>query len=74
MCADGAIFAKTGYSGTAPKLKPCYLDEAVTEFASRTAQKLRKQGTTTSQVLVLVFARTSPFRKDPQYSRSSLNV
>ena len=45
------------------------LNEAVTEFASRAAQKLRKQSSTTSQVLV--FIRTSPFRKDPQYSRST---
>ena len=45
------------------------LGEAVTEFASRAAQKLRKQSSTTSQVLV--FIRTSPFRKDPQYSRST---
>ena len=45
------------------------LNEAVTEFASRAAQKLRKQGSTTSQVLV--FIRTSPFRKDTQYSRST---
>jgi DNA polymerase V len=45
------------------------LNEAMTEFASRAAQKLRKQGSTTSQVLV--FIRTSPFRKDPQYSRST---
>ncbi len=45
------------------------LNEAVTEFASRAAQKLRKQGSTASQVLV--FIRTSPFRKDPQYSRST---
>ena len=45
------------------------LNEAVTEFASRAAQKLRRQGSRTSQVLV--FIRTSPFRKDPQYSRST---
>ena len=45
------------------------LNEAVTEFASRASQKLRKQGSTASQVLV--FVRTSPFRKDPQYSRST---
>jgi DNA polymerase V len=31
--------------------------------------QVRKQGSTTSQVLV--FIRTSPFRKDPQYSRST---
>jgi DNA polymerase V len=45
------------------------LDEAVTEFASRAAQKLRKQSSLAGQVLV--FIRTSPFRKDPQYSRST---
>lgn len=44
------------------------LKEAVTEFASRAAEKLRKQNGVTSQVLV--FIHTSPFRKDPQYSRS----
>lgn len=45
------------------------LNEAITEFASRSAQKLRKQGSLAGQVLV--FIRTSPFRKDPQYSRST---
>jgi len=45
------------------------LSEAVTEFASRAAVKLRKQGSLASQVLC--FIRTSPFRKDPQYSRST---
>ena len=45
------------------------LNEAVTEFASRAAVKLRKQGSLAGQVLV--FIRTSPFRKDPQYSRST---
>ena len=45
------------------------LGEAVTEFASRAAEKLRKQGGHAAQVLV--FIRTSPFRaKDRQYSRS----
>ena len=44
------------------------LNEAVTHFASRAAEKLRKQGSTTLQVMC--FVRTSPFRKDPQYSRS----
>ena len=44
------------------------LNEAVTEFASRAAVKLRKQGSLAGQVLV--FVRTSPFRRDPQYSRS----
>jgi DNA polymerase V len=45
------------------------LSEAVTEFACRAAVKLRKQGSQVGQVLV--FIRTSPFRKDPQYSRST---
>lgn len=45
------------------------LNEAITEFASRAAQKLRKQSSLAGQVLV--FIRTSPFRKDPQYSRST---
>jgi len=44
------------------------LNEAVTEFASRAAEKLRKQDSQASQVLC--FIRTSPFRPDPQYSRS----
>ena len=44
------------------------LAEAVTEFASRAAQKLRKQYSLAGQVLC--FVRTSPFRADPQYSRS----
>ncbi len=45
------------------------LSEAVTDFASRAAVKLRKQCSLVSQVLV--FIRTSPFRQDPQYSRST---
>ncbi|MFM1909195.1 MAG: hypothetical protein RLZZ591_2872 [Pseudomonadota bacterium] len=44
------------------------LQEAVTEFVSRAAGKLRKQGSLAGQILV--FIRTSPFRKDEQYSRS----
>lgn len=44
------------------------LDEAVTEFASRSAAQLREQGSRAGQVMV--FIRTSPFRSDPQYSRS----
>ena len=45
------------------------LAEAVTEFASRAAQKLRKQHSLAGQVMV--FIRTSPFRQDAQYSRST---
>jgi DNA polymerase V len=44
------------------------LTQAVTEFASRAAEKVRKQQSLASEVMV--FIRTSPFRKDPQYSRS----
>jgi DNA polymerase V len=44
------------------------LNEAITHFASLAAEKLRKQGSTAHQVMCFVL--TSPFRKDPQYSRS----
>jgi DNA polymerase V len=44
------------------------LTEAVSEFSSRAAEKLRKQSSLAAQVMV--FIRTSPFRKDAQYSRS----
>jgi DNA polymerase V len=51
-----------------PVLDLAALTEAVTEFASRAAEKLRKQHTLASEVMV--FVRTSPFRQDAQYSRS----
>jgi len=44
------------------------LTQAVTEFASRAAEKARKQHSLAGDVMV--FIRTSPFRKDSQYSRS----
>ena len=45
------------------------LIEAVSEFASRAGEKLRKQGGAASQVLV--FIHTSPFRKgDKQFSQA----
>jgi DNA polymerase V len=44
------------------------LKEAVSEFAGRAAEKLRSQNSLAGEVLV--FIRTSPFRKVPQYSRS----
>ncbi len=44
------------------------LAEAVTEFSTRAAHKLRGQAGAAGQVMV--FIRTSPFRKTPQYSRS----
>ena len=44
------------------------LSEAVTEFASKAAHKLRGQGSLAGQVLV--FIRTSPFRREAQFSQS----
>ena len=51
-----------------PVLDLAGLTEAVTEFASRVAEKVRKQHSLASEVMV--FIRTSPFRQDAQYSRS----
>lgn len=51
-----------------PVTKLEVLEEAVSEFASRAAQKLRKQGSLAGQILV--FAQTSPFRPGPRFSRS----
>lgn len=47
-----------------------HLREAVTEFASHAAQNVRKQHSRARQVLV--FIRTSPFRQDAYYSRSTI--
>lgn len=44
------------------------LMQAVSEFASRAAEKLRKQGSVATEVQV--FAHTSPFRDGPQFNRS----
>ena len=44
------------------------LVEAVSEYASRAAEKLRRQNGLAGQVQV--FAHTSPFREGPRYSRS----
>lgn len=44
------------------------LIEAVSSFATRACEKLRSQDSLASEVLV--FIRTSPFRKTPQISRS----
>lgn len=43
------------------------LVQAVSDFASRAAEKLRKQNSIAGELLV--FAHTSPFRKGPQFSR-----
>lgn len=42
--------------------------EAVSEFASRAARNLRKQGSLTSQLLV--FAHTSPFQPGQRSNKS----
>jgi DNA polymerase V len=45
------------------------LEEAVSDYASRAAFKLRRQGSAAGQVLV--FLHTNPFRRwEPQYARS----
>lgn len=44
------------------------LIEAISEFASRAAEKLRRQSGFAGQVLV--FAHTSPFRPGPRFSKS----
>ncbi|GAA4425733.1 Y-family DNA polymerase [Acidovorax lacteus] len=44
------------------------LEQAVSEFASRAAEKLRRQGSLAGQVLV--FAHTSPFRPPPHMHKS----
>lgn len=43
------------------------LVQAVSDFASRAAEKLRQQNSVTGEVLV--FAHTSPFRAGPRFSR-----
>ena len=43
------------------------LTEAITELASRAAEKLRKQSSVAGQIYV--FIRTSPFHQEPQYFR-----
>lgn len=44
------------------------LEEAVSEFTTRAAEKLRKQNSLAAQVLV--FIHTSPYRPGPQFHRS----
>lgn len=44
------------------------LIEAISEFASRVAEKLRRQSGLAGQILV--FAHTSPFRPGPKFSKS----
>jgi len=53
-----------------PVMELSKLIEAVSEFASRTAEKLRGQNSMAGQLLV--FAHTSPFRAGPRFSESSV--
>lgn len=46
------------------------LIEAVSEFATRAAEKLRRQNSLASQVLV--FSHTSQFRQGPRFSKSTV--
>jgi DNA polymerase V len=64
--AKKEIACTRSFGHAVTELQP--LIEAVSEFASRAAVKLRKQHSLASEVLV--FVRTSPFRKGPQYNRS----
>lgn len=59
------IAVTRSFGKTVTELEP--LLEAVSEFASRAGEKLRKQGSYAGQVYV--FAHTSPFRQAPQFSR-----
>jgi DNA polymerase V len=59
------VYSKDIDFATAPELKD--LLEAITEFTSRAAEKLRKQNNQAGQLMA--FIRTSPFRKnDKQHS------
>lgn len=61
------IASTRSFGAPVRELEP--LIQAVTEFATRAAEKLRHQDSHACQVVV--FVRTSPFRKrDAQYSRS----
>lgn len=65
--AKNEIACTRSFGGTVEQLSD--LVEAVTDFSSRAAEKLRKQNGRAGQVLV--FIHTSPFRQqDKQYSRS----
>ena len=72
ICLDDLPTAKKEIASTRsfgqPITELALLVEAVSEFASRAGVKLRRQQSAAAQVLT--FIRTSPFRSDPQYSRS----
>ncbi|KQO24174.1 DNA polymerase V subunit UmuC [Acidovorax sp. Leaf76] len=60
------IACTRSFGSTVTDLPP--LIEAVSEFASRAAEKLRKQDSLASQLLV--FCHTSPFRDGPRFNKS----
>lgn len=64
--AKKEIACTRSFGRTVTDLAP--LLEAVSEFATRAAEKLRAQGSMAGQVLV--FMHTSPFHKGPQINRS----
>jgi DNA polymerase V len=66
--AKQEIACTRSFGRTVSELTP--LIEAVSEFSGRAAEKLRRQRSHAAQVLC--FLRTSPFRSDPQYSRSMI--
>lgn len=72
MALDEAPAAKKEIACTRSFGRPItalhHVAEAVTEFASRAAEKLRRQHSLAGQVLVYI--RTSPFRPQAQYSQS----
>ena len=51
-----------------PILELSELIEAISEFATRAAEKLRRQSSVAGQILV--FVHTSPFRPGPRFSQS----
>lgn len=69
VAADKQQIAFTRSFGKPVRERPV-LEHAISTFTSRAAEKLRKQSGAAGSVLV--FARTSPFRQGPQYSRSTM--
>lgn len=61
------IICTRSFGRPVQKLAP--LVEAISTFATRASEKLRHQGSHCASVMV--FIRTSPFRKTAQYSRSA---
>ena len=62
------IACTRSFGSAVSDLRP--LQEAVSAFATRAAEKLREQDSLAGQLLV--FAHTSPFRPGPRFSRSTV--